>query len=109
MGGGLARDPTGEKGILVPVRVRICDLEGLLSQIVYIDLVGLNETEAARALRRVKRGRGKPTTQPAFPGAPLHSSSTPPPFLIAIQTMMIMVLGQAHMRQLVVSKEPTRE
>jgi len=35
-----AQDPTGEKGTLVPVRVRECDLQGLLPQIVYIVLVG---------------------------------------------------------------------
>ena len=36
-----ARDPKGEYRFLVPVRVRECDLTGLLAQIVYIDLVGL--------------------------------------------------------------------
>jgi hypothetical protein len=34
-----AQDPTGEKGTLLPVRVRECELKGLLPQIVYIDLV----------------------------------------------------------------------
>ena len=36
-----AKDPTGIKGTLLPVRVRKCDLEGLLPQIVHIDLAGL--------------------------------------------------------------------
>src|SRR5262245_22991516 len=35
-----AQDPTGEKGVLLPVRVRECELKGLLQSIVYIDLVG---------------------------------------------------------------------
>src|ERR1700737_379427 len=33
------RDPTGELGVLIPVRVRPCDVHGLLGSIVYIDLV----------------------------------------------------------------------
>ena len=41
------RDPTGAQRLLVPVRVRECDVDGLLGGIVYIDLVGL-EAEAAR-------------------------------------------------------------
>jgi tetratricopeptide (TPR) repeat protein len=64
-----ARDPTGEKGLLLPVRVRECDLKGLLPQIVYIDLVGLDETVAKeRLLAGVGFERAKPTTAPAFPG-----------------------------------------
>ncbi len=77
------RDPTGEKGILVPVRVRAGSFEGLLPQIAYIDLVGLDETNASLALRtKVTRVRMKPAKPPASPGTDpdLHSSATPPPF-----------------------------
>ncbi|MBC7964437.1 MAG: toll/interleukin-1 receptor domain-containing protein, partial [Fuerstia sp.] len=35
-----AKDPTGAKKTLLPVRVRKCELTGLLPQIVFIDLVG---------------------------------------------------------------------
>jgi tetratricopeptide (TPR) repeat protein len=64
-----ARDPTGEKGLLLPVRVRECDLKGLLPQIVYIDLVGLDETAAKeRLLAGARFERAKPKTAPAFPG-----------------------------------------
>ncbi|MBV5337400.1 MAG: toll/interleukin-1 receptor domain-containing protein, partial [Deltaproteobacteria bacterium] len=45
-----AQDPTGRKSVLVPVRVRECELTGLLSQIVYINLVGLSEKAAIDAL-----------------------------------------------------------
>jgi hypothetical protein len=41
-----AHRPSSKGGLLVPVRVRECDLGGLLASIVYIDLVGLNEAEA---------------------------------------------------------------
>lgn len=57
-----AKDPTGEKGTLLPVRVRDCDLTGLLNQIVYIDLIGLTEEQAKGAL--LERVR------PLFDGAP---------------------------------------
>jgi tetratricopeptide (TPR) repeat protein len=64
-----AQDPTGEKGTLLPVRVRECDFKGLLPQIVYIDLVGLDETAAKeRLLAGARFERAKPTTAPAFPG-----------------------------------------
>src|ERR1019366_8796026 len=65
-----AKDPTGIKGTLLPVRVRKCDLEGLLPQIVHIDLAGLTEIAAKEALLAgVQRGRAKPVTAPRFPDA----------------------------------------
>lgn len=64
-----ASDPTGERGILLPIRVRNCELTGLLPQIVYIDLVGLSAEEANEALLNgVKRSRAKPIVAPNFPG-----------------------------------------
>jgi hypothetical protein len=64
-----AQDPTGEKRLLVPVRVRECDLKGLLGPIVHIDLVGLDEMSAReRLLAGIKRGRQKPASAPDFPG-----------------------------------------
>jgi hypothetical protein len=64
-----AQDPTGEQGLLVPVRIHECDLQGLLPQIIYIDLVGLEETAATEILLAgVRRGRAKPPTTPGFPG-----------------------------------------
>ena len=43
-----AKDPTGEKRLLIPVKVRNCKLTGLLAQIVFIDLVGLKVEEAQK-------------------------------------------------------------
>src|SRR5438132_1059083 len=63
-----ARDPTGSKGLLVPVRVGECDLTGLLPDIVYIDLVGAEDKEAHRLLMEgLVRGRAKPAAPPPFP------------------------------------------
>lgn len=65
------RDPKGEKGLLVPVRVQSCHLEGLLAPIVYIDLVGLDEPEAKNELLQgIKRGRVKPKVKSPYPGFP---------------------------------------
>ena len=64
-----AQDPTGMKKTLLPVRVRDVKLKGMRSQIVYIDLVGLDETTARdRLLAGAERGRAKPKTKPNFPG-----------------------------------------
>jgi TIR domain len=65
-----ARDPKGEKSLLLPVRVLDCHLKGLLAQVVYIDLVGLDEEDAKnRLLAQVRSGRSKPQLKPLFPGA----------------------------------------
>jgi hypothetical protein len=67
------RDPTGESGVLVPVRVEDCDPPGLLFTRVYVDLVGLDEAAAQeRLLGGLREGNrpGRPTTAPVFPGHP---------------------------------------
>src|SRR5919199_432266 len=63
-------DPTSALGVLLPVRVRPCDIPRLLKPIVYIDLVGL-EAEAAKEqlLAGLKRERAKPSRPPGFPGS----------------------------------------
>ncbi len=66
-----AKDPTGADRRLIPVRVRTGDPPGLLGQLVYTDLVGLNENDAREALLYgVQAGRAKPATAPSFPGSP---------------------------------------
>ncbi|HVF41553.1 MAG TPA: toll/interleukin-1 receptor domain-containing protein [Pyrinomonadaceae bacterium] len=63
------KDPKGEKGDLLPVRVRACEPKGMLRQIVHIDLVGLGKLEARDALLKgVRAGRAKPSSEPIFPG-----------------------------------------
>ncbi len=78
------QDPTGARGIFVPVRVRECEIKGLLQAVVYIDLVG-RDKEAARQvlLEGVERARRKPSTAALFPGRPAPAKSyvpaEPPP------------------------------
>ncbi|HZF12606.1 MAG TPA: toll/interleukin-1 receptor domain-containing protein, partial [Thermoanaerobaculia bacterium] len=57
----LAEDPTGNGRRLIPVRVSECEVDGLLRQVVYIDLVGTAEGDARqRLLDGVREGRAKP-------------------------------------------------
>jgi tetratricopeptide (TPR) repeat protein len=62
------KDPTGELGLLVPVRVQECAPPGLLASRVYVDLVDTDETTAKRLLLAgVDQSGARPTTAP-FPG-----------------------------------------
>jgi len=70
------RDPKGEQGILVPVRIQECELTGLLGQIIYVDLVGRDEVSAAKSLLAgVRHERAKPELAPAFPEGVQHTVS----------------------------------
>jgi hypothetical protein len=61
-------DPKGTHRRLLPVRIQLCEVDGLLGPVVYIDLVSLDEAEAReRLLAGVEPGRAKPATA-AFPG-----------------------------------------
>src|SRR6266516_7820509 len=77
------RDPQGTNGTLVPVMVRDCrqELAGLWPQIVYINLVGLDEQMARNVLLEgINTGRNKPKNSPIFPGATQHSVAEEPHF-----------------------------
>ena len=52
-----AQDPAASLGILIPVRVRECDVEGALPEVGYVDLVGLEEDAAVATLLQGVRGR----------------------------------------------------
>ncbi len=78
--GAFAADPMGTHGKLLPVRVRRCQPEGLLAQIHFLDLSGMNEPTAREALRTgVQQGRAKPKRRPAFPGR-RRTPKRPPSF-----------------------------
>ncbi|MGX7824826.1 toll/interleukin-1 receptor domain-containing protein [Actinokineospora sp. 24-640] len=73
-------DPTGARGRLVPVMVRECAPQGLLSTIIHISLVGLEQTAAgSRLLGGLAAGRTKPLTVPSFPGAVTPEAEPEPP------------------------------
>ena len=64
------QDPTGEQGLLLPVRIEECDLQGLHRPIIYTDLISRTKEEARAALLAgVSRIRAKPTTPPPFPSS----------------------------------------
>jgi hypothetical protein len=76
-----ARDPTGTQGLLLPVRIHDCESQGLLPQIVYIDLVGLDAAAARETLLAgVQLQRAKPTRAPEFPGPSPRPVRVPPLF-----------------------------
>lgn len=76
-----AQDPTGVKRKLIPVRIKQIDPEGILSPIVFIDLVGLSEQDAKKALiNGIQKGRAKPEHKPGFPGKENDHTSKQPPF-----------------------------
>jgi hypothetical protein len=61
-------DPTGTDRKLLPVRVRVCELPGLLRSIVYCDLVGRDEDGARKALLdAIREAPARPMSVP-FPG-----------------------------------------
>jgi tetratricopeptide (TPR) repeat protein len=64
-----ASDPTGEQGLLLPVRVAEVTPPGLLRSRVYLDLVGLDEQAATeRLLAGVRGGRARPPGRRPYPG-----------------------------------------
>jgi len=76
-----SKDPIGSTRKLVPVRVEECVLDGLLSQIVYVDLVGLTEDEARnKLLSALAEDRMKLEIQPEFPGTPGGADEERPSF-----------------------------
>ena len=71
-----AKDPKGEKGLLIPIRIDDCRIEGLLKTIIYIDLVGLTEITAREILLRgLSSARNKPSPYPARAGCATAAGS----------------------------------
>jgi hypothetical protein len=90
----LVKDPTGKDRKLLPVRVKKCQPDGLLTAIGYIDLVVLEEQAAKIALLEgVKLERAKPDQAPIYPGpveriiqaAPQFPGALPPIWNIPFQ------------------------
>jgi tetratricopeptide (TPR) repeat protein len=72
-----AKDPTGELGLLMPVRVQECAPPGLLTSRVYVDVVDTDEPTAKRLLlASVDESGARPTTAP-FPGTTARAKRFP--------------------------------
>lgn len=69
------QDPTGSSRKLLPIKVAPCFLEGMLSPLVYIDLVGKPQAQARKLLTLALQERAKPKSSPGFP---VSNSSIPP-------------------------------
>ena len=109
-----AQDATSEHDLLIPVRVRPCELEGLLAQVVYVDLVGCDETTARdKLVKRVEGIRLKPDEPPLFPGGAGHDAVPERPVFPAgyVQAMTVEQRPQIHDAQFTVyhPKEITPE
>jgi diguanylate cyclase (GGDEF)-like protein len=76
-----SRDPTGNKRMIIPVRVEECQPNGLLQQIVYIDFVGKSQNQCRdRLLTGIQLDRNKPVTRPLFPGTRISINEISPKF-----------------------------
>src|SRR5260370_18133993 len=91
----LVHDPTGEKGALLPVRVRPCQLKGIFTGVICINLVGMDEAEARAALLDgIRRTRAKTSTAPKFPGKLQQQSSHFPGTLSDVWNVPFSVTAQ---------------
>ncbi|MEM9275388.1 MAG: TIR domain-containing protein [Cyanobacteria bacterium P01_F01_bin.143] len=72
----LAQDPESLERKLIPVKVKDCKPDGLLRTIVYVNLIGLTETEAKQALLDSLPERAKPEKAPIFPESEVPSTTT---------------------------------
>ncbi|MGO9896920.1 MAG: TIR domain-containing protein, partial [Bryobacteraceae bacterium] len=74
-----ARDPAGERGMLLPVRVENCDPGDLIGRMGFVDLVGLDEVAARdRLLRHIMQARAKASSPPISPNRGREPRVTPP-------------------------------
>jgi tetratricopeptide (TPR) repeat protein len=77
----VTRDPTGRRGVLLPVRIDDVILEGIFAAVTWIDLAGIDHDEARKRLvEGVKRERVRPSGTPGFPEGqrPRYPGALPP-------------------------------
>jgi tetratricopeptide (TPR) repeat protein len=84
-----AQDPTGARRRLVPIRIEKCEPTGLLAQIVFLDLVDLDEAEACQLLLDGLKAIGKPKVKPVFPNQKFTGHTPAFPGLPAIWNIPI--------------------
>ncbi|NLL53751.1 MAG: tetratricopeptide repeat protein, partial [Clostridiales bacterium] len=61
------KDPCGEKGSFIPIRIEDYKPEGLFAPIIYIDLFGADEKEAEERLKQINK-EGIPRNKAGYPG-----------------------------------------
>jgi hypothetical protein len=82
----LRLDPTGMRGLLLPVRIEACDVQGVLAQLIYIDLVGAGQ-DKEKAQKILLAGVQntprtlKPTQFPPLQASSQITSASPSPIL----------------------------
>jgi hypothetical protein len=77
----VTRDPTGRRGVLLPVRIDDVILEGIFAAVTWIYLAGIDHDEARKRLvEGVKRERVRPSGTPGFPEGqrPRYPGALPP-------------------------------
>ncbi len=72
------RDPKGEQGLLLLVRVQACDVQGLLGQLIYVDLVDKDEQKAQEALLAGVQRIPRTLKQAPFPSPVAYERSSFP-------------------------------
>jgi len=80
---GYMRDPDGSKAVLVPIRVRDCEIPPLLGRLGYIDFVGRSEEDRRYSLGRL---RDRPAAQKQVSVAKLPVVS---PILLGRETELL--------------------
>jgi WD40 repeat protein/uncharacterized protein YjbI with pentapeptide repeats len=85
-------DPDDPAAKLITVRVEDCPIEGLLSTITYVDLVGVPDPATARELLLTRvghtlAGRAKPDARPVFPNAVSLPALPPSPNTVPPNTV----------------------
>lgn len=76
-----AADPQGLKRALIPIVVKDCNPDGLLGQIVHINLTDLDQDSAhTEILAGIRPERAKPSNRPSFPGASQVESTQTKPY-----------------------------
>ena len=82
---GLGKDPAGERGTVLPVRIEQFEIAGLARTSTFVDLADLAESEAQRKLLDEvgarQAGRRRPVSPPPFPGTHVHGGAAFPPSL----------------------------
>lgn len=72
-------DPTSQHRKLIPIRVAPCEPTGLLSSIIYADIVSLSEEDARSVILGAFSVRAKPSRPPNFPGNSENQEFVPYP------------------------------